>query len=114
MFYRHRASGKFPALHWDRMDDRPPRRRIDSDFEDRPRAAPPVVHRAIPNASRFFPRHSICEGLHRPALSIGDGIYKSTDAGKTWTHLGLRDGPQVTKLADDPRSPDRRVAAAAG
>ena len=31
------------------------------------------------------------EGLHRPDLSVGDGMYKSTDAGRTWTHLGLRD-----------------------
>ena len=30
------------------------------------------------------------EGLHRPDLSTGDGVYKSTDAGATWTHLGLR------------------------
>src|SRR3954467_10866605 len=32
------------------------------------------------------------EGLQRPDLSVGDGIYKSTDAGKTWQHLGLRNG----------------------
>src|SRR5438067_4007283 len=31
------------------------------------------------------------EGLQRPDLSTGDGIYKTTDAGKTWRHLGLRD-----------------------
>src|SRR5271166_2282069 len=35
------------------------------------------------------------EGLRRPDLSVGNGIYKSTDAGKTWTHLGLRDGQQI-------------------
>src|SRR5690242_10421474 len=35
------------------------------------------------------------EGLQRPDLSVGDGIYKSTDAGKTWEHLGLRDGYQI-------------------
>src|SRR5260370_22740671 len=29
------------------------------------------------------------EGLQRPDLAVGDGVYKSTDAGKTWTHLGL-------------------------
>ena len=33
------------------------------------------------------------EGLRRPDLSVGDGIYKSTDAGQTWQHLGLRDAP---------------------
>src|SRR5262245_45904969 len=35
------------------------------------------------------------EGLQRPDLSTGDGMYKSTDAGKTWKHLGLRDGQQI-------------------
>src|SRR5438270_9679201 len=54
------------------------------------------------------------EGLHRPDLSVGDGIYKSTDAGKTWTHLGLRDGQQIAAIAVDPRNPDRLLVALAG
>ena len=54
------------------------------------------------------------EGLHRPDLSVGDGIYKSTDAGKTWTHLGLRDGEQFPSIVVDPRDPNRVFAAALG
>ena len=54
------------------------------------------------------------EGLERPDLSVGNGIYKSTDAGKTWTHLGLRDAQQIPALAVDPRNPDRIFAAALG
>jgi photosystem II stability/assembly factor-like uncharacterized protein len=54
------------------------------------------------------------EGLHRPDLSVGDGIYKSTDAGKTWTHLGLRDGFQIPALAIDPRDPNKIFAAVLG
>ncbi len=54
------------------------------------------------------------EGLHRPDLSIGDGIYKSTDAGKTWTHLGLRDGQQIAQMAVDPKNADRLFVAVAG
>jgi photosystem II stability/assembly factor-like uncharacterized protein len=54
------------------------------------------------------------EGLHRPDLSIGNGIYKSTDAGKTWTHLGLRDGFQIPALAIDPRDPNKVFAAVLG
>jgi len=54
------------------------------------------------------------EGLHRPDLSVGDGIYKSTDAGKTWTHLGLRDGEQIAQMAIDPHNPDRVFVAVAG
>ena len=47
-------------------------------------------------------------------LSVGDGVYKSTDAGKTWTHLGLRDGQQIAQLAVDPKTPDRMFVAVAG
>jgi photosystem II stability/assembly factor-like uncharacterized protein len=54
------------------------------------------------------------EGLHRPDLSVGNGIYKSTDAGKTWTHLGLRDGEQIPALAVDPRDPNKVFAAVLG
>src|ERR1700722_231258 len=54
------------------------------------------------------------EGLQRPDLSVGNGIYKSSDAGKTWTHLGLRDGQQIPALAVDPHNPDRLFAAVLG
>ena len=54
------------------------------------------------------------EGLQRPDLSVGDGIYRSSDAGKTWTHLGLRDGQQIPQIAIDPRDPDRILVAVAG
>ena len=54
------------------------------------------------------------EGLHRPDLSVGGGIYKSTDAGKTWTHMGLGDSQQIPALAVDPRDPNRLFAAVLG
>ena len=54
------------------------------------------------------------EGLHRPDLSVGDGIYRSDDAGKTWTHLGLRDSQQIPALAVDPSNPNRIFAAVLG
>src|SRR6202050_4617259 len=54
------------------------------------------------------------EGLQRPDLSVGNGIYKSTDAGRTWTHLGLRDGQQIPALAVDPRDANHLFAAVLG
>ena len=54
------------------------------------------------------------EGLHRPDLSVGDGIYRSKDAGKTWEHLGLREGEQIPALAVDPHDPNRLFAAVLG
>ena len=55
------------------------------------------------------------EGLRRPDLSTGNGIYRSNDAGKTWTHLpGLRDGQQIPKLVIDPKNADRIFVAVYG
>lgn len=46
------------------------------------------------------------EGLHRPDLSVGDGIFKSADGGKTWEHVGLDDVQQVGRLIVHPSNPD--------
>ena len=54
------------------------------------------------------------EGLQRPDLATGDGIYKSTDAGKTWMHLGLRDAQQIAAIIVDPKDPNRLFVAAVG
>lgn len=54
------------------------------------------------------------EGLQRPDLSTGDGMYKSLDAGKTWKHLGLRDGQQIGAIIVDPRDPNRLFVAVLG
>jgi len=53
-------------------------------------------------------------GIIRPDLSTGDGMYKSTDAGETWTHLGLRDSQMIADIVVDPRDPDRLFVAALG
>jgi photosystem II stability/assembly factor-like uncharacterized protein len=55
------------------------------------------------------------EGLQRPDLATGDGIYKSADAGKTWTHLqNLRDAQQIAAILIDPKDPNRVFVAAQG
>ncbi|HKB97174.1 MAG TPA: hypothetical protein VKD23_00170, partial [Terriglobales bacterium] len=54
------------------------------------------------------------EGLRRPDLSVGNGIYKSTDAGRTWQHLGLRDAQQIASIIVDPKDSNRLFVAAQG
>lgn len=54
------------------------------------------------------------EGLQRPDLSVGNGMYKSTDAGKTWTNTGLKEAQQIGGIAVDPKNENRVFAAALG
>ena len=53
-------------------------------------------------------------GIIRPDLATGNGIYKSTDGGKTWVNLGLHDTQMIAKIAVDPRDPNRLFVAALG
>src|SRR5436190_11868571 len=46
------------------------------------------------------------EGLHRPDLGVGDGIFKSDDGGRTWRHVGLDDVQQVGRVVVHPVNPD--------
>ena len=54
------------------------------------------------------------EGLQRPDLSTGDGMYRSNDGGKTWVHLGLREGQQIASIAVDPKDENRLFVAVLG
>ncbi|HVZ17279.1 MAG TPA: hypothetical protein VG897_09195, partial [Terriglobales bacterium] len=50
----------------------------------------------------------------RSTLSSGDGVYKSSDAGKTWKNIGLRDSRQISKVVIDPTNADVVYVAALG
>lgn len=54
------------------------------------------------------------EAQQRPDLATGDGVYKSVDAGKTWTHVGLRDTQQIAQVVVDPQNANRVFVAALG
>ncbi len=81
-------------------------------FDDQPTGSIGAIAVAPSNPNIIYVGSG--EGLQRPDLSVGDGIYKSTDAGKTWTHLGLRDGQQIPQIIVDPKNPDRLFVAVLG
>src|SRR5690349_15065094 len=82
-------------------------------FDEQPTQATGAIAVALSDPNIIYV--SSGEGLARPDLAVGDGIYKSTDAGKTWTHLsGLRDGQGIPALAIDPHDPNRVFAAVLG
>ena len=54
------------------------------------------------------------ESCIRGNISFGDGMYKSVDAGKTWTHIGLEDSQHIAEIAVNPQNPDLVYVAAFG
>jgi photosystem II stability/assembly factor-like uncharacterized protein len=54
------------------------------------------------------------ESTIRIDVSIGDGMYKSTDSGRTWKHIGLKDTRQISKVRTHPDNADLVYVAALG
>ena len=50
----------------------------------------------------------------RSDIAYGNGMYKSTDGGKTWTHIGLEDSRQIARIRVDPQDPEKVFVAALG
>src|SRR5262249_13693086 len=50
----------------------------------------------------------------RSDIAQGDGMYKSTDSGRTWAHLGLADSQQIARILVHPENPDLVYVAALG
>ena len=81
-------------------------------FDDQPTGSVGALAVSISNPNVIYVGSG--ESLHRPDLSVGDGIYKSTDAGKTWTNVGLRDGQQISEIAIDPKNENKVFVAVGG
>jgi photosystem II stability/assembly factor-like uncharacterized protein len=54
------------------------------------------------------------EGDPRNSASFGNGVYRSTDAGETWKHVGLDDSEKIKRIVVDPRNPDVAYVCALG
>jgi len=81
-------------------------------FDDQPTGSIGDVAVAPSNPNTLYVASG--EGIQRPDLSVGNGMYKSTDAGKTWQHLGLSDGQQIGGISIDPTNENRVFVAVLG
>jgi photosystem II stability/assembly factor-like uncharacterized protein len=81
-------------------------------FDSQPIASIGAVTVATSNPSVVYVGTG--ESDMRSQISYGNGMYKSTDAGKTWTHIGLDDTRQIGKVLVHPSNPDIVFVAALG
>jgi photosystem II stability/assembly factor-like uncharacterized protein len=81
-------------------------------FDDQPTGSIGDIVVSLSNPNTIYVGSG--EGLQRPDLSVGDGVYKSTDGGKTWINTGLKEAQQIGGLAIDPKNENRVFAAALG
>ena len=73
-------------------------------FDSAPTGSIGTVAVAPSDANRIYVGSG--EGLQRPDLSVGDGVYRSDDGGKTWKNMGLRDGLQIPAIVVNPTNKD--------
>ncbi len=81
-------------------------------FDDQPIASIGALALAPSNPDTIYVGTG--EADMRSDISFGDGLYKSTDAGKSWAYTGLRETRQIGRVLVDPHDPDIVLVAALG
>jgi photosystem II stability/assembly factor-like uncharacterized protein len=81
-------------------------------FDDQPTGSVGDVAVALSNPNVIYV--GCGEGIQRPDLSVGDGVYRSTDGGRTWINTGLKDAQQIGGIDIDPKNENRVFVAALG
>ncbi len=81
-------------------------------FDDQPVASIGAIEIAASNENVLWVGTG--EGDPRNSTSFGNGVYRSSDAGRTWTHLGLDDTERIKRIAVHPQNPDVALVCALG
>ena len=81
-------------------------------FDDQPVASIGAIE--IPASNENILWVGTGEGDPRNSTSFGNGVYRSTDAGRTWAYLGLEDTERIKRIAVDPANPDIALVCALG
>jgi photosystem II stability/assembly factor-like uncharacterized protein len=81
-------------------------------FDEKPNASVGSIGVAPSNPDVVYV--GMGEGNNRQSSSIGDGVWGTTDGGKTWTHLGLDETQSIQRIAVDPTNPQIVYVAAGG